>query len=153
MSRVIIIISILFILAILTLVVGSKFGMKIGELNMTANKDKQILAELAINFLEDIKFKDFKKAASYHYKTDRDKVNIPQLIEEKFMIKPEFLDITKYEVKEVDLDRSGNRARVKTRTIFKVLNTSEIKEMDMIFYFHKKEDGIWYMMLESSLRM
>ena len=52
---------------------------------------------------------------------------------------------------DVNIDRSGNRARVKTHSTVKVLNTEELKEPDIIFYWHKI-DGHWYMKLESSLQ-
>jgi hypothetical protein len=115
------------------------------------SKEKNLLHNLTSSFLEDIRFKDFTKAASYHTPEDQKKVNIPNLIERIFQIKPEFLDIMKYEITSVDIDRSGNRARVKTHTTIKVLNTEEIKEPDVIFYWHK-ENGQWYMKLESSLQ-
>jgi hypothetical protein len=152
MKKLGIIIIFLIAIAIFALVVWSKYGIKFGNVNISLNGDKQILSENVINFLEDIQFKDFKKAATYHTEEDQKNVDIPKLIEEKFFVKPEFLDITKYEVKTIDIDRSGNRARVKTRTIFKILNTGEIKDLEMIFYFKKAQDGKWYMELQSSLK-
>ncbi|HPZ09904.1 MAG TPA: hypothetical protein PL110_17565 [Candidatus Eremiobacteraeota bacterium] len=151
MKKLIIIIVLLIIITILVFGVASRYSLKLGNLNIVLNKDKDILAEKIIDFLEDIEFKDFKKAATYHTPEDQKHVNIPKLIEEKFFVKPEFLDITKYEVKEIEIDRSGKRAKVKTRTIFKVLNTGKIKDLEIIFYFQKNDDGKWYMQLKSSL--
>lgn len=106
---------------------------------------------MTLSFLEDIKFKDFKTAASYHSLKDQKKVNIPVLIERKFKIKPEFLDIMEYKVLEKSLDSTGKRARVKVMTTINVLNTGKIKKPELIFYFHKRS-GKWYMELESSLK-
>ena len=78
-------------------------------------------------------------------------MDIANLIEQLFHIKPEFLDIMKYEITDVDVDKSGTRARVKTHATIKLLNTEEIKEPDVIFYWHKIDDR-WYMKLESSLQ-
>jgi hypothetical protein len=130
---------------------ASKYGLHFGNVEFSFSKEKNLLQNLTSSFLEDIRFKDFTKAASYHTPEDQKKVNIPNLIERIFQIKPEFLDIMKYEITSVDIDRSGNRARVKTHTTIKVLNTEEMKEPDVIFYWHK-ENGQWYMKLESSLQ-
>ena len=104
-----------------------------------------------INFLEDIRFKDFDKAASYHTQADQEKVDIPYLIERLFEIKPEMLDIMRYEITSVELDRSGLRGRVKTHTVAKCLNTDEIKNVDIIYYWMKDPQEGWCMKLESSL--
>ncbi|EKD28668.1 MAG: hypothetical protein ACD_79C00249G0005 [uncultured bacterium] len=114
------------------------------------SKDKKILCEKVLSFLEDIKFKDFISAAKYHSLDDQKKVNIPVLIESLFHIKPEFLDIMDYKILETSLDSSGKRARIKAKSRIKVLNTSEIRTPEIIFYFHKVGDQ-WYMELESSL--
>lgn len=129
----------------------SKYDIRIGNVALALNKDKSALNTLTSDFLEDLRFKDFQKAASYHTKEEQSKVNIPDLLERLFQIKPEFLDIMKYEITGVDVDRNGDRARVKTHTTVKMLNTDEIREFDTIFYWHKL-DGRWYMKLESSLQ-
>lgn len=128
----------------------SKYDIKFGILKFAFSQEKSLLQNLTNDFLEDIRFKDFTKAATYHTPEDQKKVNIPELIERIFKIKPEFLDIMKYEITGVDVDRSGMRARVKTHTTIKMLNSDELKEADTIFYWHKI-DGHWYMKLESSL--
>ncbi len=129
----------------------SKYEIRLGSLLWMLNEDKGLIHELTTGFLEDIQFKDFAQAALYHTEEDQEKVNIPELIERLFQIKPEFLDIMKFEIMDVDIDRSGKRARVKTHTTVKILNTDELKEPDIIFYWHK-HDGKWYMKLESSLQ-
>ena len=130
---------------------ATKYDINIGGLQFVLNKEKTILRNLTVDFIEDIRFKDFDKAASYHTKEDQETVNIPHLLERLFKIKPELLDIMKYEITEVDIDRSGTRARVKTHTTVKVLNTEELREPELIFYWHKI-DAHWYMKLESSLQ-
>jgi len=150
MKKLIFIIVVLIVLAVVFLVLGSRYGIKFGNINISIDKDKQILSEKITDFLEDIQFKDFKKAAIYHNKADQEKVNISQLIESKFALKPELLDITKYEVLDIEIDRSGERAKVKTRTIFKVLNTSEVREMELIFYFHRKT--VWYVITDETIK-
>ena len=130
----------------------SKYDIKIGSFQFLFSKEKGLLKDLTVAFLEDIQFKDFDKAATYHTKEDQKNVDIPKLLERLFKIKPEFLDIMKFEITGVDIDKSGTRARVKTHTTVKLLNTDELKEPDVIFYWNKQDDGKWYMNLESSLQ-
>lgn len=115
-------------------------------------QDRRFLEQQTLHFLEDLQFKDFKKAASYHSAEDRKKVNIPALIERVFQVKPETLDIMRFEVERVDIDSSGMRARVKTHTVIKILNANEIKEPEIMFYWYKDPTEGWVMELESSLQ-
>lgn len=117
-----------------------------------AGGDSKLLRNRTTDFLEDIQFKDFDKAASYHSTEDRKKVDISRLIEQLFAVKPEFLDIMRYEIKTVDIDRSGDRAKVITHTVVKILNTGKIREPEVIFYWRRDPKEGWVMMLESSLR-
>jgi hypothetical protein len=130
---------------------ATKYEIKIGAFQFVFSKEKKLLQELTSAFLEDIQFKDFDKAATYHTVEDQKTVDIPDLLERLFQIKPELLDIMKYEITGVEVDKSGTRARVKTHTTVKLLNTDEIKEPDLIFYWHKQGEQ-WYMKLESSLQ-
>jgi len=114
------------------------------------SEDLAILKKQSLSFMEDIQFKDFKKAASYHSPEDQEKVDIPRLIEKMFKVKPEQLDIMEYEILEKSLDSSGNRGRVKIMTKVNILNTGKIKNPEIILYYHKKGDK-WFMELESSL--
>lgn len=104
-----------------------------------------------LSFLEDIRFKDFAKAARYHSIEEQKVVDIPQLIENIFKVKPELLDIMRYEVLSVELDSTQTRGRVKTRTVIKLLNTDEIREPEIIFFWDKHPQQGWVMRLQSSL--
>ncbi|MDM8517045.1 hypothetical protein QUF76_12660 [Desulfobacterales bacterium HSG16] len=145
--------TIAFILVIL--VVGGYFAYD-AELGQSLfislfSKDKKIVNETTLAFMEDIKFKDFKKAATYHHPDDQEKANIPKLIERLFRIKPELLDIMEYSTLETSLDSSKKRAKVKLTAKVHMLNSDKIKNLEMIIYYHKKGEK-WYMELESSLR-
>lgn len=132
-------------------IVGATKGFDINRLATGLfNSEKSKLQDLMISFLEDIQFKDFQKAASYHSSEDQKNANIPKLIEEKFKIKPELMDIREYQIEDVDIDRSGNRARIRTMTHVKILNSDELRDIESIFYWHKT-DGVWNMQLKSSL--
>ena len=109
------------------------------------------LSKRSLSFMEDLRFKDFEKAASYHRPEDRERADIPRLIERLFKIKPEFLDIMDYQVLDSSLDSSGRRARVKLKAKVHLLNSDEIREPEFILYYHKDDAGQWYMELESSL--
>lgn len=105
------------------------------------------------SFLEDVQFKDFDKAASYHAPDKRDEVDIPFLLERLFLQKPESLDIMDYEIVFAKIDSTGKRARVKARIKVKNLAKGDIRDQEFILFFHRgsREDP-WYMELESSLR-
>lgn len=115
-----------------------------------SSEDERIVNQKSMSFLEDLKYKDFAKASTYHSPEDQKKANIPRLIQRLFLVKPELLDIMEYRILDTDFDSSGNRARVKIRSKVHVLNTNEIRNPEAILYYHKK-DGNWYMELESSL--
>ena len=89
--------------------------------------DRGQLRRIAMLFLQDLQFKDYAQAASYHSKADQELVDIPYLIQKLFQIRPEALDLMDYEVVKVDLDDGGNRARVKVRMKAKLLLDNSIK--------------------------
>jgi hypothetical protein len=105
------------------------------------------------SFLEDIQFKDFAKAASYHSPDDQKTVDIPFLLERLFGIKPEQLDIMSYEIVFADIDSSGLRGRVKSRVKVKILVNGAIEDRELMLYFSRDTpQSPWFMRLESSLR-
>lgn len=121
---------------------GLPVGGDLGELRRTS-----------MTFWEDIQFKDFDHAASYHSVEKQQSVDIPFLIQRLFAVKPEALDVMTYEVVLAHIDSTGNRGRVKTRVKVKVLLDEKIRERELMLYFHR-EDALspWYMELEDSLR-
>lgn len=141
----------LIIFALIAIAFGIYFfGSKYSLGGLSFNQDKGHLEKQMNAFLEDIQFKDFDKAATYHHPSEQKKANISHMIESKFHIKPEQLDIQEYTVDRVDIDNSGNRARILTTVHIKLLNTKEVRDVEAIYFWHKK-DGKWYMMLRSSL--
>jgi hypothetical protein len=111
------------------------------------------LRRLAMSFWEDIQFKDFDKAATYHPPELQDSVDIPFLIQRLFVVRPEMLDILEYEVVMVDIDSSGDRARVRTRLKVKELARGKIREKQVMLYFRREgPDTPWTMRLEDSIR-
>ncbi len=152
MRKVLALFGLLVVIAAVLLLWSSRTGLQFGSLSVSTSPDAAYLEQRTLDFLEDIRFKDFDQAASYHSVEDRKTVKVADLIERIFMIKPEFLDILRYEILSVELDRSGTRGRVKTRTVVKVLNTGEIREPEILFYWHKEPRDGWVMKLESSLR-
>jgi len=131
-----------------------------GWFGLGLSHDKRRLADKAVAFFEDLQFKDFDRAASYHSPADRDGVDIPLLLERIFLIKPEFIDIRSYEITRIDIDRSGLRARVFVDVLFRIVNAAELRggkqkddmqQKEVILYFHQEQPNTWYMKLESSL--
>ena len=122
------------------------FGLPLGG-------DSGYLRDVSRSFWEDVQFKDFKRAATYHTEGRREKVDISYLIERLFMIKPELLDIMDYEIIFSRLDSTGLRGRVKTNLRVKNLATKKIRMREVMLYWHRKTaDSPWYMELETSLR-
>jgi hypothetical protein len=115
------------------------------------SEDLARIEEISLAFMEDIEFKDFNKAASYHSPEDQEEVDIPKLMERLFKIKPELLDVMEYTILDSTLDSSGTRGRVKMKAKVNVLNSGKIKNPEFILYY-KKEGDEWFMELESSLR-
>ncbi len=145
--------TIAFILVILLLAGYFAFNAEWGRTILTGffSEDLKIIREKSLSFMEDIRFKDFDKAASYHHPDDRERADIPKMIERLFKIKPELLDIMEYEILDATLDSSKERGRVKVKSKVGLLNADKIKTPEMILYYHKKDEK-WYMELESSLK-
>jgi hypothetical protein len=128
------------------------YGIVIGPFKLSLTPDRLEVEVAMRRFLEDIQFKDFVHAATFHTPEDRKLKNIPQLIEDKFKIKPEMMDIRTFEILRVEPMSTGTRAKVLTKVFVKLLNANEpVKEMDAVFFFKKQPDGQWYMDLQSSL--
>jgi hypothetical protein len=115
--------------------------------------DAGLLRRSTTSFWEDIQFKDFDHAATYHAPDTQAQVDIPYLLERLFLEKPEQLDVMSYEIVMVDIDSTGLRARVKSRIKVKDLLRGEVMEKEMMLYWKRAtEADPWYMDLETSLR-
>ncbi|MBI3892334.1 MAG: hypothetical protein HY303_12495 [Candidatus Wallbacteria bacterium] len=143
--------------ALLVYAGSTGYGIRLGEFAFEFSPDRQHVFDATKRFLEDVQFKDFDHASGFHTEEDRKKKKIPQLIEEKFLTKPEFLDIRHFEILRLEISSAGDRARVLTRTTMKQLNSEQlrggkedVKNVDTIWYW-KKTGGKWFMDLQSSL--
>ena len=128
-------------------------GGAFSTLGLPLGGDRGLLRRTALAFMEDIQFKDFQRAASYHAPDLIDTVDIPFLIQRLFAVKPEALDIMDYDIVFSELDSSDLRARVKLRVRAKLLVNERIEERELILYFYRDDvQSPWYMKLEDSLR-
>ena len=135
------------------LAVAHVSGGALSTLGLALGGDRGELRRIALAFLEDIQFKDFESAASYHAPDLLDSVDIPFLLQRLFAVKPEALDIMDYDIVFADLDSSGQRARVKVRVKAKLLMDGRIDERELVLFFHRDSaTDPWYMKLEDSLR-
>lgn len=115
--------------------------------------DTAKLRALSRQFIEDIQFKDFNKAASYHAPDERDTVDIPFLLERLFVLKPEQLDIIEHEILLAEVDSTGLRGRTKSRVKAKDLLREKLLDRELMLYFYRaNKEAPWFMRLESSLR-
>jgi len=122
------------------------FGLPLGG-------ERAELRHTSSSFMEDVQFKDFEKAASYHQPDVVDQVDIPYLLQRLFLQKPESLDIMDYEIVFCKLDSTELRGRSKMRVKIKNLIDKKIRTQDFILFFHRSnKQSPWYMELESSLR-
>ncbi len=111
------------------------------------------LRATVLSFMEDLKFKDYERAASYHTPEKQKTVDIPFLLQRLFVQKPEALEVMDYEVIFAEIDSTGIRARVKSRVKAKDLVRGKIRTQEMMLFFHRaSRSAPWYMELEESLR-
>lgn len=128
-------------------------GGALPSLGLAIGGERGVVRRLSLAFLEDIQFKDFVRAASYHAPDKQESVDIPFVIQRLFQVKPEALDIMSYEIVFADLDSSSKRARVKTRVKVKDLLREEIRDQELMLYFERTDaHAPWFMKLEDSLR-
>jgi hypothetical protein len=111
------------------------------------------LRRLSRSFIEDLQFKDFKRAASYHAPDKQASVDIPFIIQRLFVLKPEALDVMSYQIVFAEVDSTDLRGRVKVRVKFKDLVHGDIRQQELILYYERaSRSAPWYMKLEDSLR-
>lgn len=137
---------------------GGVSGFDLG-LALVGSPDRQFLSSKTFDFLEDIQFKDFETASTYHLPKTQKERDIPELLRRVFQVKHEVLDIKRYDIREVDLDRSKTRARIRTMIFYRVTGDQSIRDqpqaerdVELLFYWFQQKDGSWVMDLESSLR-
>lgn len=104
-------------------------------------------------FWEDIRFKDFEHAATYHAPEVQEELDLPRLMERLFLIKPEALDIVEAEIVYAEVDSTELRARVMSRLVVKDLTRGRLKEQEILLFYERESlDAPWFMNLHSSLQ-
>ncbi len=135
------------------LTVAHVSGAAFWTMGLPLGGDRGILRRISMDFMEDIQFKDFVSAASYHAPELMETVDIPFLLQRLFQVRPEALDVMDYEVVLAEIDSSGLRARIRMRVRAKLLLDERIEEREFILYFYRDSvNEPWYMRLEDSLR-
>lgn len=129
----------------------TNYGWRLGRVGFSWDPTRQQVEALTRKFQDDIRFKDFARASTYHTASDQAAVNIPALIESKFGIKPEELDFQEARIARIDVDPDGRRAKALVVWHTRLLNTKEIRDVEGTVYWQKAADGRWYMQLRSSL--
>lgn len=131
-------------------------GLSLGGVGF-GGSDRGFLSQASLEFLEDLRYKDFDRASEFHLAEAKKKRNIPELIRKKFHIKHEILDVRDYEILSVDFNSRRDRARVRAFVEYRVLGDQRVREhkeasrdLEMLLYWFKKGDT-WFMELESSL--
>jgi hypothetical protein len=148
----------LLVLVFLLALAGGSFALFMhgnranAPLGVMLNAQTRQVTELGRQFMEAVQYKDFKAAAELSPPGDREKADIPKLIERLFLVKPEQLQIDKVQLLVADVDSTGKRARTKFGTDVKLLNSQELRHPEIMLYWKKAPDGRWYMDLASSLQ-
>jgi len=137
-------------IAAAALAMANRYGVELGPYELALNRDKKALHDNMVGFLEAMQFKDFDKAGNYHNEEDRSKRNLAELIESKFYVKPEQLNIMDFRIDRLWISEAGDRGRCLTTNTVRKLNTDEVRDIEAMFYW-AKENGEWYLKLESSL--
>ncbi len=140
----------LVVLGLLAYAGSDRYGVSVLGVDLAFDPIGRMLDRKSKGFLSDIQFKAFERAAQYHAPEDRSKRDIPKLIEDKFAVKPEALDIRHFEVLRVDVSEDGARAKSLCQASVKFLNTDQLRDFELVLYW-KKVGEEWWLDLQSSL--
>ncbi|PCJ57032.1 MAG: hypothetical protein COA79_17025 [Planctomycetota bacterium] len=143
--------KLIVIVSLIVVVVGLAYVWDKGLLPGVPLTDKQAVFKNTWKFYEDIKYKAYENAASLHNEEDRDKANIPKLIEDLFRVPPEQVHITNVEITNVEVHSNGLNASSLTSITAKLLTINKSQTREGLLYW-TKENGKWYMKLSSSLQ-
>lgn len=143
------------LLLVILLVAGlyassDRYGLRIGSWSWSWSPEQSLLDDLTRRFLVDVQFKNFDHAATFHTKEDGEGKDIASLIEKKFAVKPELLDIRHFEILRIDVSPQADRAKSVNTVTVKVLNSGKTRDVELVLYW-KRVEGKWYMDLQSSL--
>ena len=146
---------ILYLVLVVLLIVGGYFGLsyfssgKLPTLSLLFNSEKSKVQSAALNFWEDIKFKDIKNASKLLNENPDSQKTIETFLRNLFKIDLERLDISSYEIVQLEIDSTGKRARVKTKVLAENLNTQQSVEQYVMLFFYSK-DAMWFLDLQNS---
>lgn len=112
-------------------------GGEVPTLGLPIGGARAELRTLTMSFWEDIKFKDYKKAASYQAETKRSESSISALVEQVFGLPAQSVDLMEFSVVEAELDSTGNRARLKSRVKAKDLVKGKVHTREVMHFFHR----------------
>jgi len=104
------------------------WGFSLGGVEFAWSPEYQEVERLGRQFMEDIEFKDWDRAASYHTWAEKQEADIPEQIRKLFGIKPEQLHIENVRLMGVDMSEDGLRARTRFKAHVEVLNSAQGEE-------------------------
>lgn len=144
---------VLGLLALVLVAFGVAWGLGRLPISMVRLMDSQQgeAVDATLGFLDDLKFKDYKAAASKFAPADRESVDVERLVERLFSTRPEALEILESSVVYVEPDFNARRARVKARTHFKDLGHNKTRDIEQMYYFYRNQgDTTWYIRVDPS---
>ena len=124
------------------------WGFSLGGVEFAWSPEYQEVERLGRQFMEDIEFKDWDRAASYHTWAEKQEADIPEQIRKLFGIKPEQLHIENVRLMGVDMSEDGLRARTRFKAHVEVLNSAQSEEeenknrdMEINLYWQRRPVG------------
>lgn len=120
------------------------FGLEIGG-------ERQVVRQKTLQFWENLKFKDLKRATAMLGQEVSDPAPILQFLERTFHTEPESLDITEYSVVSAELDSTGRRVRIKASVSANQLATRKPIRVEVMHFFYQSPKGDWWLDLSNSL--
>jgi hypothetical protein len=145
----------LIVLGVAVYLESSRYSLRLGGVAFELDPNRNAIDTKTRRFLTDLQYKDFPHAASFHDPAIQEKFDIPKLIEKKFLVKPEHLDIRHFEVLRVDVSPQGSRAKAIVKVTVRLLSTDKVRDVEAVFYWKKspgpKPPAQWFMDLQSSL--
>jgi hypothetical protein len=115
MKRLFIVLVLILVAAAATYVVFAHLsGGSLPTLGLPLGGEKAVVRERVLSFLEDLRFRDEARAATYFETRTSDRPG-DEFLSHIFNSGSERLDLESYEILDIELDRKAMRARVRVR--------------------------------------
>ncbi len=105
--------------------------------------------EVVLKFWEDLKFNDPRSASKLLLPARQDIALVNNFLSQTFHGNPESLDVTGFEIVEIEIDSTGRRARAKSKVLANLLTENRPIQIETMFFLRKVKSK-WYLDLSGS---